>query len=320
MMVNFQPDDGGAIWIQGMADYARRTNDGGHTDLVSITAMVKEGIDPRQFAYRCVDEVCDAPVFPAIPDKVKPGRTKSPSPYFRAGRTRPHIKGCRRVSIAERIAMATPDTKTTNPGAAHEETGLAPVRFVETPPTCQSGKDSDEARDGELHRDEQDGRRGWQGGVKSSEATSRTMERFAEAYENPPRLYAQMPIKIKRCPASNFAETFLPPKEGVRRFLNSNIRHIYRGTYDRKEPWPTGTSIYFEDKANGSPISVWVPKDLEPKSVLDQLLEQAEKAKGRHDAVIYVVGTFIVRSTSKSKKYAIELTSPYQCWIHIPIP
>lgn len=138
--------------------------------------------------------------------------------------------------------------------------------------------------------------------------------------DGPIIIWLRTPIKIKRCPASNFAETFLRPEEGVRRFSNGSIRHIYRGIYDRKEPWPTGTSIYFEDKINGLPISVCVPKDLEPKSVLDQLLEQAERAERRHEAVIYVAGTFIARSLSKSKKYAIEFTSPYQCWIYIPMP
>jgi hypothetical protein len=127
-----------------------------------------------------------------------------------------------------------------------------------------------------------------------------------------------MPIAIKACPAKTFAETFISPVDGVQIYLDRDVRHIFRGDFGRHEAWKTGVSVYFKETFNGLPLSVWIPNDLQPTAILKRLLDRLQEAECAHQAVIYVLGRF--KHKPNHGKYAIELWSPYQFWIHIPNP
>ncbi|GEM_PF-3230424 len=303
-----------------MSEYARRIGNGGRGGVVSISELIRNGVDPRSYNYRCIDEKCDAPVFPAVPDKVKPGRLRSPSPYFRAGPSERHKDGCMRGAIEERIINAQQQGHGSGAlvDGEHAISGGAPVRFVEKSPVKTVGGGGKQSS-GDDGADEQRARtRGRGDGGGASEASSKSIEKFVDVYENPPIPHDQLPISIKGCPAKTFAETFISPIEGASLLLNSDIRHIYRGQYDRHEHWKTGISLYFKETVNGLPLSVWIPNTLEPASVLNRLIDRIQVAESVRDATLYVLGRFVPKFNHG--KYAIELISPYQCWIHIPNP
>lgn len=304
-----------------MSEYARRIRHYARTDVVSITKMLRDEIDPKQHQYRCIDETCDVPVFPAIPDKIKPGRARSPSPYFRAGYSRRHADGCMRAAIEVKIRNQKLNKQVPQLGTSNERTraGLVPVRFIESRPVKTSSGARGHIKTAENPQEQMVRSYGKHGGYTgTSEATTRTMERYADAYENPPASYDKLRIIINGCPAKTFSETFLSPIKGATSLIHTNIRHIYRGQYNWHQYWNSGISVYFQESVNDIPLSVWIPNNLEPTSVLNRILDRLQEAKCSHDAVIYALGKFVLKHGYG--KYAIELTSPYQFWIHIPNP
>ena len=97
--------------------------------------------------------------------------------------------------------------------------------------------------------------------------------------------------------------------------MSTDTRHIYRGRYDRHEYWKTGVSVYFQERYNGRPISVWLAMNLAPASLLDRILKRLQEAEHAPEAVIYALGTFAFKTSLR--KYAIEPGSPYLFWVYI---
>lgn len=278
--------------------------------LVSITQMLELGEDEtRNSDYICPDENCGVPVFPAIPEKEKPGRIFAPRPYFRAGKAHPHIPGCLGDSGVQVEETKTPTdkkkiVKTTSDAVLSDH----PVRFDERRPSVDGDGGNGGVGDGGPPTT-RGGRGSGEGGGRqhTSKRSTRQVCELVRAYEATLHAeHAGMSLSIQKCPARNFEEAFRSVRQAIDRQGRPFARRIYYGRYDRHTEYHSDDiAIFFAERAaDRKPFSVWVKAELGPATVRQNLLERLRQARDGTEAVVYVLGEF---HPHQGYKYTVEI-------------
>jgi hypothetical protein len=165
------------------------------------------------------------------------------------------------------------------------------------------------------------------GGVSSGAPGQRTREsirssglvkEFVLVYEAEPHSRSRKNIRISGCPAKNYYQAFKHVDKAVDENGTIGPRYIYWGNYIHHvvSKGLKGVSVYFNCLAiDGKALGVWVPSELGPPKMHQDLMNRLQRAQQFSDAKIYVLGTF---KLFEDWKYTIEITRLSQLWIYFP--
>jgi len=280
-------------------------------DLVTIEEMLSLGkAVARSYEYRCPDPHCARAVRPIFPERQRIDGKEAHSPHFRAPTS--HIDGCEKDGAVKRQfeRQSSLGTKDSPIFDLVQQTDF-PVRFNEVKRIEQPAGDrdivsvDDSGSPNTIPSDTTNENVKWNHQTHISERTSGHLKKFVQAYENSPGHLLRMPIRIRGCPARNYAETFMDVSLAVDSQGRSALRHIYRGTYREHTVHPRGITIIFNERAgDGKKLGVWVASDLGPAIIRQEFIHRLNQAALNSNATIYVVGRF---QLWKRYKYTIEV-------------
>ncbi len=276
--------------------------------LVLIYNEYKENGDRHELRlYKCPDDVCGVPVFAVYPAKFKPGRIKSPHPYFRAGQINPHNKKCK--FYLEEEERLKPDFKRKPvKNAFNGEMGEIPVVFnrnrnrtKETAAATGSNKQPVAVKVSAGHNYGDN-----KGSTNKSTPSSQLLEKFAEVYEKAVQP-EKLPIYIPGCRAKNYAEAFVPANCGIKAGKSAGL-YIYKSLYKSHKEFKTGTALTLTDKADdGLPMQVWISNKInKPLAYYVMIIDSLKKAQENKTGKVYVCGEFVF-SDRGIKHYSVEL-------------
>lgn len=130
-------------------------------------------------AYKCADPKCSVPVIAVITRVAKVARKNSPSSYFRANRSRPHVNGCTREPSP---SVPSPPSHAGPASPASPNRTSAPVVWID--PISQTGSTSGGGNSGtaaEISPRAPHGTRGTNGSG-TSQGRSQMVESFAKKW------------------------------------------------------------------------------------------------------------------------------------------
>lgn len=275
--------------------------------LVLIYDEYKENGDRHESRlYKCPDAVCNAPVFPVYPARLKPERIKSPHPYFRAGHKIPHNEKCKFYLEEEVKPKPFPERKPVK-NNFNGEMGETPVvfnrnrkRIKETLIVSGNSETVTTAVSAGRNLGEHKNR------TNKSIPSSQILERFVEVYERTEHL-EKLPIYIAGCRAKNYAEAFISAKYGIKSGKSAGL-YIYKSFYKSHKEFKTGTVLTLTDKADdGLPLQVWISKNInKPLAYYEMITDGLIKAQESKTGRVYVCGEFVF-SDKGIKHYSVEL-------------
>lgn len=279
-------------------------------------AVLKERPGAR---FYCPNPKCGKEIIAVFPALTKKFREKAPSDYFRVKAS--HVDHCTKDGLTtfEEQAKARQAGMKAPAGTEFSTRGPAPV--VLRRPIIQTGSV------GVNPSRAADQRKGLivKGGDRPSsfnynQALNRTskpgsyvLAKFVELFEDPSVNNREAPMSLyggaERTvydlfqPVANAFDTNGQPKASCR---------VYFGSFSRFETWKTGYSIYYQSRAAGRLVSVWVPFNNQPQPMLKSLKETLQAAIPIR-SVVYSVGSFIFTHG----KWSNEIESVHE--VHISV-
>jgi len=242
----------------------------------------------RSSKFTC--EICGTAMTAAFPHLNKPGRRKSPSPYFRAIQAHREGFDCERRASAPAAAEARSDSPSPGRASRHR----APGRFVDAPPpTPVNGNivsvdaELDRVASAQLER-----RPG--AAASFSIASVRNVRHLAIPWHLHPALVRANPLSIPGCPGKDYESAFRRIDAAAGECLpRDQLRYVYWGRPSKVIARPSGFDVRFPVRAaNNRWLRAWISRRLEGSTLPQILAERLEAAVRDEPMTVYLLGTF----------------------------
>lgn len=265
-------------------------------------------------AYRCANPNCAVPVIAVITKVAKKGRKNSPSSYFRANRSKPHIKGCSRAPVPPGNAVPAPATTVTP--ASPNRTKI-PTAWVD--PLARANGMSGGSGSNSTTGTPSSGSQGTRSsnGTGTSQGHSQMVEGFAKQWLSMNSTTQKAtPLTAPWNPGGTYYSAFHPIKFRSTIDVSNTGQKLYVGVLDSVVNTATGSVITLhEQNSSGAALEIFVTSAIflfgaAGSSLRTKLSSLASAPK---PIQIFVLGTF-----SGANKGTLSLSIPHPHYIHIP--
>lgn len=259
--------------------------------------------------YICPDQRCKIPVVAAVPDKIKPGRRKSPRAYFRAA-SGAHSDDCEAPGITETrldsVGSAQPVSQ-----EERERQGPYPTKYVEHKSRSGHKGDAAVSTTDEAESKSHAGRSRSSAEHGTGTVSATVISSLVDVFESAPHTLSRMLLcGIPNCPGRTYATVFRKVQSKTVLSANPNS-YIYYGQVDSFDEYKSGMFVRFSVPDSDIPFGVWVPGDLQPQKMREDVLAPLKSRVG--PLWLYALGAF--EPKFHGKKYSIEVVRIGRIWI-----
>lgn len=265
-------------------------------------------------AYYCANQNCGVPVIAVITKVAKKGRKNSPSSYFRAKPSRPHIKGCSRAPAPLGIAVPT-----SAPTVAPSSPNRTKMPTVWVDPLAHASGISGGSGSNSSTGTPSSGSHGTHSssGTSTSQGHSQMVEGFASQWlSTSSATQKATPLTAPWNPGGTYYSAFHPIKFRPTIDISTTGQKLYIGVLNSVVNTAKGSVIkLLEQNSDGAILEIFVTPatflfGAAGSSLNSKLSSLASAPK---PIQIFALGTF-----SSANNGALSLSIPHPHYIHIP--
>lgn len=266
--------------------------------------------------YMCANPKCGVPVVAVITKLTKKTRKNSPSSYFRANKSKPHVNGCSRAP-APLVPTAPAQGGTVGPASPNRTN--APAVWVD--PLSHTGGLVSGGSGGNASGTPSSGLRGTRGtsGSGTSQGQSQMVESFAKKWlAMNAQTQRSSPLAASWNPQGTYHTAFHPFGYTYNATIDASTsgQKIYVGVLKQVLNSASGYIITFLEKnSGGEALEVFVPPEVflfgPPGSALNSKL--GSLVGSTKPSQVFALGTFL-----RSRTGALSLSVAHPHYIYIP--